>query len=334
MENVVSGQFWSQRPVLVTGATGFLGSHLTASLVDKEAQVVVLSRAQVPVTPVVAPWIQRVTVVKGDVRDQALMERVMGEYEVATVFHLAAQTQVEVANRNPVSTFESNVKGTWSLMEAVRRSPTVEQVVVASSDKAYGAQPVLPYSEEMPLLAVHPYDVSKAAADMITFSYSQVYGVPASVTRCGNFFGPGDTNWSRLVPGTIRGVLRGQRPLIRSDGTPLRDYLYVADGALAYLKLAETMATDQAAVGQAFNFSLETPVAVLDLVRLITRLMDRDDLEPEIQNRARYEIDYQHLSAEKAKRILGWRPEYSLEAAMKETIVWYRDLLVGSAGRA
>src|SRR5205823_8177859 len=229
---VAGPMFWRDRRVLVTGATGFLGAHLTGLLVDLGAEVAIVVRDTVPATAVMTPWLDRVSVVSGDVRDQALLERALGEYEVRTAFHLAAQTQVEVANRNAVSTFESNIGGTWSMLEASRRSPLVEQVVLASSDKAYGTQPRLPYSEDMPLLAVHPYDVSKACADLITVSYHRVWGVPVAITRCGNFFGPGDTNWARLVPGTIRSLLRGERPVIRSDGTPVRDYLYVVDGAL------------------------------------------------------------------------------------------------------
>jgi CDP-glucose 4,6-dehydratase len=318
--------FWRHRPVAVTGATGFLGSHLTGLLVDAGAQVVALVRDEVPSTPVAEPWADRVTVVRGSVEDQQLVERLLGEYEVRTVLHLAAQSQVGVANRNPLATYEANVAGTWCVLEAVRRSPLVEQVVTASSDKAYGAQPQLPYDEDMPLLAVNPYDVSKACADLISTSYHRTFGVPVCVTRCGNFFGPGDRNWERLVPGTIRSLLRGERPVLRSDGTMVRDYLYVVDGALAYLRLVESMARDAGVIGEAFNFSTETPLTVLELVAAL-QVAAGTDLEPDIRATATHEIDSQFLSAAKARKVLGWAPTVSVEDALVETVAWYRDLL-------
>lgn len=323
---------WRDRPVLVTGAFGFLGSHLTSLLVGAGAAVVALRRDRQPLSPGVQDWVGDVTVVDGDVRDQALLERVLGEYDVRTVFHLAAQTQVGVANRNAVSTLDSNIRGTWTVLEACRRSPLVEQVIVASSDKAYGAQPTLPYTEAMPLLAVHPYDVSKACADLIAASYHEVFGVPVCVTRCGNFFGPGDVNWARLVPGTIRSLLRGERPVIRSDGTLVRDYLYVVDGALAYLRTAEAMTADRGSVaGQAFNFSTETQLTVLDLAAMIAKTVGRTDLEPDVQATASHEIPHQYLSADRARRVLGWRPRWTVEDALAETVEWYRGWLCGSS---
>ena len=265
-------------------------------------------------------------VVEGAVEDQARCERLLGEYEARTVFHLAAQTQVGVTNLNPISTFEANITGTWALLEAARRSPRVEQVVTASSDKAYGAQPVLPYEETMPLTPVHPYDVSKACGDLIAASYHATWEVPVAVTRCGNFFGPGDTNWERLVPGTIRSVLEGRRPIVRSDGTLLRDYLYVTDGVLAYLCLAEAMAADPGLAGEAFNFSNEQPLDVLGLIALIQDVAGTD-LEPDIQSTARHEIQAQHLSAAKARKQLGWAPTYTMREAIEETVAWSREVL-------
>ncbi len=323
-------RFWRDRPVFVTGATGFLGSHVTAMLVEAGADVVVLVRDDVPPTSQVKRWAGAASVVHGDVRDQALVERVLGEYRVDTVFHLAAQTQVEVANLNPVSTWDSNVRGTWSLLEAARRTPRIRTVVVASSDKAYGTQPALPYSEEMPLKALHPYDVSKACCDMVVSSYHAVFGVPASVTRCGNFFGPGDLNWDRLVPGTIRAVLRGERPVIRSDGSPVRDYLYVEDGALAYLCLAEAMAARPELAGEAFNFSTETPLSVIELTKMICRAAGVPDVEPDVRATARNEISAQHLSAQKARRVLGWAPRWTLAEALERTVDWYRGHLAAT----
>ncbi len=320
-------RFWRDRAVAVTGATGFLGSHLTALLTGLGAQVVALVRDNVPPSPIGARWASEVTTVSGDVTDQATIERMLGDYEVRTMFHLAAQSQVGVANRHPVATFESNVAGTWAVLEGSRRSPRLEQVITASSDKAYGAQPMLPYDEEMPLLAVNPYDVSKACADLLSHTYHRTYGLPVCITRCGNFFGPGDRNWERLVPGTIRSLLRSERPQIRSDGTMVRDYLYVVDGALAYLQLAESMASDPTVPGEAFNFSTETPLNVLDLVAMLQSAVGTD-LEPEIRATATHEIDQQFLSAKKARERLGWHPSLSMAEALAETVDWYRAHVV------
>ncbi len=318
--------FWRDRPVAVAGATGFLGSHLTAVLHDLGANVVVLVRDDVPPSPISETWAGKVTAVRGAVEDQATMERLLGDYEVRTVLHLAAQSQVGVANRNPVATYEANIAGTWSVLDATRRSPRVEQVVTASSDKAYGAQPVLPYDEDMPLSAVNPYDVSKACADLLSQSYHSTFGVPVCITRCGNFFGPGDRNWERLVPGTIRSLVRGERPVIRSDGTMVRDYLYALDGALAYLLLVEAMASDPSIIGQAFNFSTETPLTVLEFVAKLQEAAGTD-LEPDVQATATHEIDSQFLSAAKARKVLGWAPTRSVEEALAETVDWYRAYL-------
>jgi CDP-glucose 4,6-dehydratase len=252
------------------------------------------------------------------------MERALGEHEIRSVFHLAAQTIVGIANRNPTSTFESNVRGTWALLEACRRSPKVEQIVVASSDKAYGDQVKLPYDENTPLQGRHPYDVSKSCADLIAQTYAVTYGLPVVITRCGNFYGGGDLNWNRIVPGTVRSVLRGERPVIRSDGLNVRDYFYVEDGAAAYMTLAEFLARDRALSGEAFNFSNEIQVTVLELARRILRLMG-SDLEPDVRNEASNEIRHQYLSADKARTSLGWRPLFDLETGLQKTIAWYKE---------
>lgn len=319
---------WSDRPVFVTGGAGLVGNALVDELVGLGASVVVLIRDDVP-SPLQEwnPSMAKATKVHGKLEDQALMERILGEYDIKTVFHLAAQAIVGVANRNPISTFESNIQGTWSLLEACRRSPLVEQVVVASSDKAYGDQPVLPYTEDMPLLARNPYDVSKACTDMLAQSYAQTYGMNVAISRCGNFFGEGDFNWSRIVPGTIRSVIRGERPIIRSDGTLIRDYFYVRDGAHAYRVLAEHLAaTPDALRGEAYNFSTDKEVSVIDLTKLILKLMG-SDLEPVIQDNAPNEILRQNLSSKKARERLGWKPQYTLEDGLKKTIEWYKDFL-------
>lgn len=273
-----------------------------------------------------AKIIERVKVVRGDVRDQALLERALGEHESNTVIHLAAQTIVGVANRNPISTFESNIQGTWSLLEACRRSPTVKQIVVASSDKAYGDQEQLPYYEDAPLQGQHPYDVSKSCADLIAHSYAVTYGLPVVITRCGNFYGGGDLNWNRIIPGTIRSVLRGERPVIRSDGNYIRDYFYVEDGAAAYMLLAEKLAANNALRGEAFNFSNELQITVLELVKLLLNALE-STLEPDIRNEANNEIRHQYLSAEKARRVLSWAPTFTLDQGLNNTTQWYRDFL-------
>jgi len=276
---------------------------------------------------------ERVTLVRGDVCDQALLERALGEHEVATVFHLAAQTIVGIANRNPVSTFEANVAGTWSLLEACRRSPAVKQIVVASSDKAYGEHERLPYDEDAPLMGRHPYDVSKSCADLIAQSYGHTYGLPVAVTRCGNFYGGGDLNWNRIVPGTVRSVLRGQRPVIRSDGQFIRDYFYAEDGAAANMLLAERLAGNSDLRGQAFNFSNEIQVTVIEVAGKILKLMD-SDLAPDVRNEATNEIRHQYLSAEKARTLLGWQPLYTLDEGLRRTIGWYENFLRAGEGAA
>jgi CDP-glucose 4,6-dehydratase len=330
VEALVTPSFWRDRPTFVTGATGLVGGSLLRRLLDAEADVVCLVRDWVPQSELVrGGLIERVKVVRGDVRDQALLERILAEYESDTVVHLAAQTIVTIANRNPVSTFETNVGGTWSLLEACRRSPSVRQIVLASSDKAYGKNDELPYGEEAPLQGRHPYDASKSCADLIGTAYADTYGLPIAITRCGNFYGGGDLNWNRIVPGTIRSVLRGERPVIRSDVTYVRDYFYVEDGAAAYMRLAEWLAATPDGSGEAFNFSNEQPVTVVELVRQILALME-SALEPDVRNETTNEIHAQYLSAKKAHDVLGWRPLFSLDDGLARTIGWYRDFLAAA----
>lgn len=324
--------FWQDRRVFVTGCTGLVGSATVAELVAREAHVVGLVRDQVPHSELVRSGLdQTIDLVRGSVEDEALLRRVVGEYEIETVIHLAAQTIVGVANRSPLSTFETNIKGTWCVLEAVRQSGRQPQVIVASSDKAYGEQVDLPYTEDAPLAGRHPYDASKSCADILALTYHHTYRMPVCVTRCGNFFGGGDLNFNRIVPGTIRSVLRGERPVIRSDGSFVRDYFYVKDGAAAYLHLAECMATCPEVAGHAFNFSTETQVTVLEMVGLLLRLMG-SRLVPDVRNEAANEIKHQYLSAAKARALLDWRPRYSLEAALVETIAWYQEFFRQSAG--
>jgi CDP-glucose 4,6-dehydratase len=319
--------FWQDRPVFVTGATGLVGGWLVRSLLDHQADVVCLVRDWVPQCELInTHLIDRVKVIRGDVRDQELLERILGEYEISTVFHLAAQTIVGVANRNPVSTLDVNIRGTWALLEASRRSPTVQQIVMASSDKAYGDQEMMPYSEKAPLKGQHPYDVSKSCADLLGQMYSKTFGLPVAITRCGNFYGGGDLNWNRVVPGTIRSVFRGERPVIRSDGKFVRDYFYVKDGAAAYMLLAEKLAERPELRGQAFNFSNERQTTVLELVDTILSVMG-SNLVPDVRNEVVNEIRIQYLDASLAKEQLNWAPLFSLETGLKETVCWYEQRL-------
>lgn len=323
----MSKSFWDNRPTLVTGGTGLLGGWLVKQLLNLGADVVCVIRDAVPQSELTRSGaIDRVKVVRGDVCDRVFLERVLGEYEIDTVMHLAAQTIVGIANRNPISTFETNIAGTWQILEACRHSPTVKQIVMASSDKAYGDCDTLPYVETTPLQGLHPYDVSKSCADLIAQAYGHTYKLPVAITRCGNFYGGGDLNWNRIIPGTIRSILRNEAPIIRSDGSFIRDYIYCEDGAAAYILLAEQLAENPSLYGQAFNFSNETQVTVLDLVDRIVELMG-SDLYPIVQNQASNEIKHQFLDATKAKEILEWSPQFTLDRGLERTIVWYENFL-------
>ncbi len=317
--------FWQDKRVFITGAAGLLGSWLSADLVEKGAHVVGLIRDKVAHSQLVrAGTANQIDIVHGDITDYAAMERAIAEYEIDTIFHLAAQTIVGIANRAPLSTFEANIKGSWVMLEAARRNSTVERMVVASSDKAYGTHAELPYRENAPMQGAHPYDVSKSCADLITRSYANTYDLPVAVTRCANLYGGGDLNWNRLVPGTMRSILRGERPLVRSDGTLKRDYIYVQDAVRGYLMTAEQM---DVARGEAFNFGVDRPRTVLEMIDAIVTLSGDADLAPIILDEAKNEIQDQYLLSEKAARVLGWKPQYSLEDGLKETLAWYEAFL-------
>ena len=319
--------YWNDKRVFVTGATGLLGSALVKELVKNKAEVVCLLRDWVPASELFRNEnVNDVTIVSGAITNQPLIERTLGEYEIETVFHLAAQTIVGVANNNPVSTFESNIKGTWTVLESCRRSPAVKSIIVASSDKAYGSQK-LPYTEDMSLNGRHPYDVSKVCTDLIAQSYAETYKLPVAITRCGNFYGPGDLNWNRIIPGTIRSILRNEPPVIRSDGTTIRDYLYIEDAVKGYMRLAMRLEMNRKLfIGEPFNLSTETPISTLELVHIILKNMG-SDLEPVILNQNSPEIKEQWLSANKAHGWLNWYPEYSLDEGLKKTVAWYKEFL-------
>ena len=321
-------EFWRDRSVLVTGCTGLLGNWLVAELLERGAWVTGLVRDLVPQSRLYAgDWYRQINIVRGCVEDLPTVERAINEYEIDTVFHLAAQTIVGVANREPIATFETNIKGTWNILEACRRVGGVSRIVIASSDKAYGDQLVLPYSETTPLQGQHPYDVSKSCADLISSTYHVSYGLPVCITRCGNFYGGGDLNFNRIVPSTIRSALQDKPVVIRSDGSFIRDYFYAKDGVLAYLHLAEQMDRPEI-LGEAFNFSNELQISVRGMVDHVLRLMDKTHLEPVVLNRAKNEIKHQYLSADKAQKMLGWESKYPLEEGLKETIEWYKCFLI------
>lgn len=328
MERILAQTFWQDRPVLITGATGHIGGWLVKHLLEVKADVVCLVRDWVPRCELVRTGlINKVKVVRGDLCDWELLRRSIGEYEINSVFHLAAQSIVSTANRDPVSTFETNIRGSWCLLEACRMNPSVKQVVVASTDKVYGESDHLPYVENTPLLAVYPHDVSKACAEMIANSYAATYGLNLAFTRLPNIYGGGDLNWTRIVPGTIRSIVRNEQPVINSNGKFIRDYLYVEDAVSAHLLLAEKLAGNPDLRGQAFNISSETYLSVLELVERISKLMG-SSLQPLVRDQAKNEIKNQYLSAQKARQMIGWQPLITMDEGLRRTIDWYKSFLI------
>lgn len=313
--------------VLVTGATGLLGSHLTKELLRRGVEVFALMKEVEPQSIFEEEGMkEKVTIIDGVLEDIDTLERAIKDTKVDTVFHLAAQALVEVGVKDPLGTFESNIRGTYNLLEVCRNTKTVERIVAASSDKAYGTSPKLPYTEDMPLRGEHPYDVSKSCMDLLCQTYVHTYDLPLCVIRCGNIYGPGDVHFSRLIPGTIQNILQGEKPEIRSDGTFVRDYLFVEDVVDGYLKVANAM--DQNDVrGQVFNLGPNKPYNVIEVVEMILTVMGKKDLGFVIQNRVKDEIHDQYLSGEKAGRLLGWQPKHSLEEGLKKTVPWYEALL-------
>ena len=325
--------FWPRRRVFITGATGLLGGWLTARLRQMAADVVCLIRDWVPHSNLIRSGMaSELVTVRGDVRDQALIERALAEYEIQTVYHLAAQTTVGVASSSPGGTLDTNIRGTWVVLEACRATPTVEQVVLASSDKAYGDSPTLPYDEGTPLRGVFPYDVSKSCADLIAQAYARSFGVPVAITRCANLYGGGDLNWNRLIPGTIRAALIGERPVIRSDGLSKRDYLYVEDAVSAYVLLAERIGAGDPIAGNAYNFSCDSNATVLDVVTRVLALAG-STLEPDVRHTSKNEIRDQRVDSRKAREELGWLPQHTMEQGLARTIEWYRQHLAAENSR-
>lgn len=325
---MVKSAFWKNKKVLVTGASGMIGSWLVKDLLDQGAKVAALVMDSDPQSELYRSQdIKRIHVVNGRLENFATLERAVSEHEIDTVFHLGAQTIVGTARRSPLLTFESNIRGTYNLLEACRfHRDLVKRIVIASSDKAYGTQPRLPYREDMPLQGQFPYEVSKSCTDLLAQSYFHTYDLPVAIARCGNVYGGGDINWSRIVPGTIRSLVDGERPVVRSNGKFRRDYIYVKDVSQAYLALARGL-SDRRLWGQAFNFSNEKPLQVLDIVREIQQLMSCRHLKPRILNAAKGEIHSQYLSAAKARRLLKWKPQFTLRAGLSETIEWYHGFL-------
>ena len=328
MSKEIDRKFWKNKRVFVTGANGFLGSWLTKALVDSGAKVVVLIRDWIPgsvLTNMKNVYNSLEAVVKGDLIDGQLITRIFNEHNIDSCFHIGAQTIVGIANKSPISTFESNIRGTWNILEAAR-NVGVQRIVVASSDKAYGEQQDLPYKESYSLNALHPYDASKACTDILARTYANTYNMPVVVTRCANIYGGGDLNFSRIIPDTIRSILQNKNPIIRSDGTPLRDYIYIDDAVNAYLIVAEK-ADKKGIKGEAFNFGSNSPIKVLDLVKKIIAVSGNKSLKPVIEgsSRCKGEIKNQYLSSIKAERLLGWKPVCSLEKGIMETIKWYKD---------
>lgn len=316
--------FWKSKNVFVTGADGFIGGWLAKALVEKGANVFVIIRDIKRVCSLDLLKIrENVEIIQGDIVDLSCVERIVNEKEISIVFHLAAQAIVGVANKSPISTFESNIKGTWNVLEASRLNKDVKSVVVASSDKAYGVQEKLPYTEDSPLLGLYPYDASKACADILSRSYFKTYGLPVAVTRNANTYGGGDLNFSRIIPDAICALLQGKEFVIRSDGSPERDYMYVKDAVDSYLTLAENMGGD--VKGEAFNFGTGKPISVIQLFSKIIELMGKGDVNPKILGEAKNEIDRQLLDSSKVKKFFNWEPKYSLEQGLKETIDWYKE---------
>jgi CDP-glucose 4,6-dehydratase len=303
-----------------------LGSHLTKALLDLKVNIygldILTHRKK---TILLKEDLDKINIIKGSVENFLLLSEIIKRNKIEIVFHLAARPLVSEGLKKPMRTFSTNIKGTWNVLEASRNNALVKAIIVASSDKAYGSLRQLPYKENAPLKGKHPYDVSKSCADLLAYTYYHTYGLPVCVTRCGNVYGPGDFNFSRITPDAIRCALTGKTLLIRSDGKFTRDYVYVDDIINGYILLAEKI-NNLKLSGEAFNLSDESPITVLELVKKINKLTSRK-LKYKILNQAKYEIKNQYLASGKARRILGWKPKYTLEEGLNKTIAWYSNYL-------
>lgn len=328
MENLemsMKSKFWQNKRVLITGHEGFLGSWLTKTLFKSSEKTIGFDKTLDPTTPILNNCRKNIVSIRGNVANFNLLKKVIDKYEPQVIFHLAAETLVDKTQKIPLQTFKTNIQGTWNILEAARDKAFIESIVVASSDKAYGSHKVLPYKENMPLKGSRPYDVSKSCVDLLCYTYYDTYKMPVCTTRCGNIFGPGDYNFSRIIPDTIESILSNKVLQIRSDGKFTRDYIYVEDVVSGYIMLAENI-KKLGLAGNAFNFSTEKPISVLDLVNRIYLLFDKKT-NYKILKKAEYEIKHQFLSAQKARKMLNWKPKYSLEKGLVKTIKWYKEFL-------
>jgi CDP-glucose 4,6-dehydratase len=326
--------FWAGKRAFVTGATGLVGSALVHRLLSLGAEVTILLKDLPQKSPLLLSGnLQKVSIVYGDLADKRAMKNAINESECSVIFHLGAQTIVGRALVDPISTFESNIQGTWNLLEAIRSLPNlVQSVVVASSDKAYGTSKVLPYLEDFPLKGEGPYDVSKSCTDLIAQSYGFTYRLPVVVARCGNIYGPGDLNWSRIIPGTIKSLFDNQIPQLRSDGKSTRDYIFVEDVVDAYLLLAEKNNGGVVVPGTAYNFSNDEALTVREVYNAICKELVGKIVEPVVKNNTLSEIPHQHLSSLKAKKDLDWKAQYDIANGLARTIPWYK-LILESGGK-
>lgn len=317
-------KFWKDKQVFVTGATGFIGSWLTRYLVGLGAHVTVLIYGDIPSSQLRrGGYLKKVRIVEGPLQDLQLLAKTLYEHDIDTVFHLGAQTQVTEALCDPFNTFEANIRGTYSLLEACRvQRRALKRIIVASSDKAYGVHADLPYVEETPFCPQSPYDVSKACADWIARSYYQTYHLPVVVTRCGNVYGGGDFNWDRLIPSVIKSLHQNQHPVLRSNGQSLRDYIFIADVVEAYLTLGAQL-EEKTLHGEAFNFGTGKPIKTLDIVEHLIRLTNKKHFTPIIEDRATGEISEQYVSSQKAWDTLQWKPKFSFALGLSMTLEWY-----------
>ena len=327
-------KFWKDKAVLVTGTNGFLASHITLSLLERKAKVIGIIKEKIPNSFLELKLKERkyknLKVLKGDISDYVFIRKLFKNYKPDICFHVAAQAIVGKANKSPIVTLKTNIEGTWNILEVARVFSPKTKIVVASSDKAYGEHKKLPYREGAALQSLHPYDASKACADILSRTWAHTYGLAVSVTRCANIYGPGDLNFSRIIPDTVRAVILNKNPVIRSDGTPLRDYIFISDIVNAYLLLAKALFKNKAGVrGEAFNFGSGKPISVLKLVNIIIQASGRRSLKPQILSKVKIkgEIDRQYLSSRKARSILHWAPKYGLHEGINITLGWYKDFL-------